>query len=108
MHEQHAVDGAVAQRQVELVDQRGQGRPGRGPFHHPLRRRHEGEAAFRLFAKEPEIGSRIADAEHLHAAGVGEPGANATSDEAPGDHAKALGIEIAQIDDVVGHGTKIA
>src|SRR5262249_5687123 len=75
---------------------------------HALRRRHEGEAAFRLLAKQTEIGRRIADAEHAQAAGVGEAGANAAADETSGDDAKALGIEIAQVDDVVGHGAKIA
>ena len=33
------------------------------PFHHALRRRHEGEAALRLLAKQAEIGRRVADAE---------------------------------------------
>ena len=34
----------------------------------------------------------------------GEPRANAAADEAPRHDAQALGVEIAQIDDVHGHG----
>src|SRR5262249_32688914 len=83
-------------------------RPVGRPFHHPLHRRHEGEAAFRLLAKEPEIGRRIAHPEHAHAAHVGEALAYAAPDEAPGDDAETLGIEIAQIDDIDRHGDKVA
>src|SRR5262249_5716673 len=62
----------------------------------------------RLLAKEPEIGRRIAHPEHAHAARVGKALANAAPDEAPGDDAEALGIEIAQIDDIDRHGHKVA
>ena len=41
-------------------------RPCRRPFHHALRRRHEGEAALGLLAEQPEIGRRIADADDAH------------------------------------------
>ena len=106
MHEQHAVDRGIGERQVELVDERREARAHRGPFHHALRRRHEGEAAFRLLAKEAEIGRRIADARDAHPARVGKARADAAADEAPRHHAQALGIEIAQVDDVDGHGAQ--
>jgi hypothetical protein len=82
--------------------------PIRRPFHHALRRRHEGETALRLLAKEAEIGCRIAHAEHAQPAGVGEAGTDATTDEAARHDAQALGVEGAQIDDVDGHGEKVA
>ena len=106
MHEQHAIDRGIGERQLELVDQRGETGPVGRPFHHPLHRRHEGQAALRLLAKQPEIGRRIADPEHAHAAGIGKALADAAADEAPRHDAEALGIEIAQIDDVDGHGAK--
>ena len=70
MHQQHAIDRGIRQRQLELVDQRRQRRPRGRPFHHALRRRHEGEAALGLLAEQAEIGRGIADAEHALAARV--------------------------------------
>ncbi len=108
VHQQHAVDRRILQRQIELVDQRGQARPLRRPPHHPLHGRHEGEAPLRLLAEQSEIGRRVADAEHADAAGIGKARTDAAADEAPRRHAQPLGVEIAQIDDVDGHGAKIA
>src|SRR5262245_52145968 len=108
MHEQHAIDRGIRERQFELIDQGGEAGPGARPFYHPLHRRHEGEAALRLLAEQAEIGRRIADPEHAHAAGIGKALADAAANEAPRHDAEALGIEIAQIDDVDGHGIRVA
>ena len=107
MHQQHAVDGGVRQRQLELVDQRRKRRPRGRPFHHALRRRHEGEAALGLLAEQAEIGRRVADAEHAQPAGVAPAPADAAADEMPRHRAEPLGVEIAQIDDVDGHGAEL-
>ena len=105
MHQQHAIDRGVGQRQFELVDQRRQRRPRGRPFHHALRRRHEGEAALGLLAEQPEIGRGVADAEDAHvrayrssARRMPRPTKWRATDAEP------LGVEIAQIDDVDGHG----
>jgi hypothetical protein len=42
------------------------------------------------------------------AAGVGKAQADAAADETPRCHAERLGVEIAQIDDVDGHGRNLA
>ena len=108
MHQEYPIDGGIGERQLELIDEGGKTGPVGRPFHHPLHRRHEGEAAFRLLAKEPEVRRRVAHPEHAHAARVGKALANAAPDEAPGDDAEALGIEIAQIDDINRHGNRVA
>ena len=104
MHQQHAIDRGIRQRQFELVDQRRERRPRGRPFHHALRRRHEGEAALGLLAEQPEIGRGVADAEHAQPARIGPALADAAADEMPRHGAEPLGVEIAQIDDVDGHG----
>ena len=78
----------------------------RRPAHHALRRRHQGEAALGLLAEQAEIGRRIADAQDPQCAGVLPARANAAADEAPRHDAEALGVEIAQVDDI--HEGKIA
>src|SRR5262249_31740740 len=83
MHEEHAIDRGIGERQLELIDEGGETGPVGRPFHHPLHRRHEGEAAFRLLAKEPEIRRRIAHPEYAHAARVGKALAYAAPHEAP-------------------------
>jgi hypothetical protein len=108
VHQQHPIDRGILQRQVELVDQRRQARPLRRPLHHALRRRHEGEAALRLLPEQSEIGRRVADAEHAHATGIIEPDTDAAADESPRNHAEALGVEIAQVDDVNGHARNLS
>ena len=108
MHQEHPIDGGIGEGQLELIDEGGKPGPVGRPFHHPLHRRHEGEAAFRLLAKEPEVRRRVAHPEHAHAARVGKALANAAPDEAPGDDAEALGIEIAQVDDIDRHGNRVA
>ena len=108
VHEQHPIDRGIGERQFELVDERGEAGPVGRPFHHPLHRRHEGEATLGLLAKETEIGRGIAHSQHAHAARVGKAPANAAADEAAGHDAEALGVEIAQVDDVDGHAAKVA
>ena len=75
-----------------------------GHFTTPWAAGHEGEAPFGLLAKQPEIGRRIADAEHAQGARIGPAPANAAADEAAGNHAKLMGIKVSQVDDVYGHG----
>ena len=72
-------------------------------IHHALHRRHEGEAALRLLAKQTQIGRRIADPEHALPARVRPARADAAPDEAARHGAEPLGIKVAQVDDVVGH-----
>ena len=107
MHQQHAIDRRVGQRQFDLVDQRRQRRPRGRPFHHALRRRHEGEAALGLLAEQAEIGRGVADAEHALAGVSRHSAADAAADEAARHHAEPLAVEIAQIDDVDRHGCEM-
>ena len=104
MHQQHAIDGGVRQRQFKLIDQRRQRRLRGRPFHHALRRRHEGEATLGLLAEQPEIGRGVADAEDALSTRIDPAPADAAADEMPRHRAEPLAIEIAQIDDVDGHG----
>jgi len=108
MNEEHPVDLGIGERHLQLIDQGGKTGPVGRPFHHPLRGRHEGEAAFRLLAKQAEIRRRITHSQHAHAAGIGEALADAAADKAAGHDAEALGIEVAQIDDIDGHGKTVA
>ena len=71
-----------------------------------MRRRHHRQAAFGLFAKQAEIGRRIADTEYAQPAGVFPARTNAAADKTPRHDAKVLAIEIAQVDDI--HAGKIA
>ncbi|MGY4500140.1 glyoxylase-like metal-dependent hydrolase (beta-lactamase superfamily II) [Bradyrhizobium sp. GM24.11] len=103
MDQQDAVDRGVGKRQRELVDQRGQRGPPRGPFQHALRRRHEGDTAFRILAEQPQIGRGIADAEHTLALGIRPALPNAAIDHLPCHDAEAPGIKLAKVDDVDGH-----
>ena len=105
MHEQHAVDRRVGERQVVFLDQCRERRLRRRPAHHALRRRHQRKAPFRLFTKQAQIGCGIADPEHALAGGVGPMRADAAADEPARHDAQPLSIEIAQIDNV--HGRKL-
>ena len=105
MHQQHAIDRGIRQRQLELIDQRRQRGLARRPFHHALRGRHEGEACAR-----PPRGTGRDRASHSRCrarAGRGvspQRAADAAADEMPRHRAEPLDVEIAQIDDVDGHG----
>ena len=103
VHEQNTVDRGVGERQFELVHQCREPRPRRGPFHHALRRRHEGKAALGLLAELAEIRRGIAHPEHAHTARVGKTHADAAPDETPRRYSEPLGVEIAQIDHIDGH-----
>ena len=81
---------SVSGRSISSTSAASAGPRGR-PFHHALRRRHEGKAALGLFAKQAEIGRRIADAEHALAARIGPARADAAADEAARHHARAAG-----------------
>ena len=50
----------------------GQRRPRGRPFQHALGRRHEGDAALAVLAKQAEIGRGIAEAEHALALASGQ------------------------------------
>src|SRR5262249_34793955 len=78
-----------------------------GPFQHALGRRHEGDAAFRIFTKKSEIGRRIADAEDALALRIGPALPDAAIDQLPRHGAEALRIEITEIDDVDAHGSNL-
>src|SRR5690349_19213746 len=108
MHEQHAIDCAVRQRHFLFVDQSGEARAIRGPFHDALCARHESEAALSLLAEQAEIGRDIADAEHALAAHVTPAAADAAADETARHHAEVLAVEVAQVDHVYRHGGKLA
>ena len=107
MHQQYAVDRGVGQRQLVLVHQGGERRTIRGPFHHALRGRHEGETALRFVAKQPEVRGGIADPQHAQAVQIGPARADAAADEPACHHAERLAVEIAQIDDVERHGQSL-
>jgi hypothetical protein len=107
MHEQHPIDRRVGERQGEIIRQRRQAGPQRGPFDHALRGRHEGEAAFRFFAEQAQIGGRVADAEDAQAARIGKARPYPPAHEAPRHVAEALRVEIAEIDHIKRHGAKL-
>ena len=100
MHQQDAVDRGIRQRHTKIVDQGRQRRPRRRPFQHALRRRHEGDAALAVLAEQPEIGRRIAEAEHALALPRRPSRANAAIDQLPRHDAEALRIEVAEVDDI--------
>src|SRR5882724_8763612 len=102
MHQEDAIDRGIRQRQREFIDQRRQRRPPGRPFQDALRRRHESEAALRILAEQPEVGRRIADAEHALAFGPWPAGLDAAIDQPPRHDTEALRVKIAEINDVHG------
>src|SRR4029079_17230372 len=85
-------------------DQRRQSRSCGRPFHHALSGWHESQATLRLLAEQPEIGRGVADAEDALPTRVDPAPADAAADEMPRHRAEPLAIEVAQIDDIDGHG----
>jgi hypothetical protein len=69
---------------------------------------HEGEAAFRFFPKEAEIGTGVADPEDAQASHIREARPDATAYEAARHNAEALGVKIPQVDDINGHVHSLA
>jgi hypothetical protein len=108
MHQKHAIDRAIGERQFVLVHQRRQCRPRRRPFQHALPRRHESEATLGFFAKQAEIGRRITDTEHALASGVAPQRSDAATAKSPRHDAQALAIKIAQVNDIDRHGLELA
>jgi hypothetical protein len=51
VNEEHPINRGVGQRHFQFVNERSKTRPVGRPFHHPLHRRHESQAAFCLLAK---------------------------------------------------------
>src|SRR5262249_8310548 len=103
MNEQHTVDRGIRQRRREFVDQRRKRRPRRRPFQHALSCGHEGNAALGVVAEQPEIRRRIANAEHTLPLRVRPPRPDAAIDQLSRDDPEALGIEVAQVDDINAH-----
>jgi hypothetical protein len=103
VHEQDAVDRRIRQRQFGFVDESRERRPLGRPFHHPLRRRHEGEAALRVLTKQAEIRGRIADAEDAQPLAAVPQASDADADEASRHLAERVDVEAAEIDDVERH-----
>src|ERR1700694_3467196 len=104
VNHQDAVDGGIRQRQRKLIDQCCEGWARRRPLQHALRGRHEGDAALRVLAKQAEIRGGIAQAEHPLATGGRPARMNAAIDQPPCHDTEALRIEIAEVDDIDGHG----
>src|SRR5204862_2180803 len=91
----------------KFIDQGRQRRPRRRPFQDALRRRHERDAALAVFAKQPEIGRGVAEAEHALALHIGPSRPDAAVDQLPRHDAEAARIEITEVDDVDGHGRNL-
>ncbi len=108
MHKQYAVNRRVGERHFKLIDKSGESGPVARPFQHPLCRRHKGQAALSLLAKETEVGRRIAHADDTHSARIRKAPANAAPDEASRDDPEAHGVKIAQIDNIDRHSAKLA
>ena len=72
MDQHRAVDRGIRQRQRKFIDQGCQRWLRRSAISTPLGCRHERDAAFGVFAKQPEIRRRITDAEHALAFGSGQ------------------------------------
>src|SRR4029079_16613394 len=68
--------------------------------------RHERQAPFGLLAKQAEIGRGVAETDEPQPGSVGPPSPDAPSDEMPRHRAQPVGVEIAQVDNVDGHGGK--
>src|SRR6266436_1747893 len=107
MNQQDAVDRGIRQRQRKFIDQCRERRPRGRPFQHALRRRHEGDAALAVLAKQAEIGRGIAEAEYPLALRVRPARMDAAIDQPPRHDAEALRIEIAEIDDIDGHALNV-
>ncbi len=109
VHEQHPVDrgiGAAASR-IRRPARRGRA-ASVGHFTTPCAAGMKARQRSASSRNRPRYGRRIADPEHAHAARIGEALANAASDETARDDAEALGVEIAQIDDIDRHGKTVA
>src|SRR5438477_116472 len=95
----NGAESAAPVRSHAMAERRAVG----GPFHHPLRRGHEGETALRLLSEQPEIGGRIADPEYAKPLDVAPARTNAARDKPSCHGAECLAVKITQIDDVERH-----
>ena len=77
-------------------------------MYHALSRRHKGEAPFRLLSEQTEIGCRVAYANNAHPPGIRKSPANTPTDKAPRHNTEMHGVKITQVNNVNGHGTKLA
>ena len=108
MHQQHAVDREILQRQLAFLGERHGVGPVLRPGEHALRGRHHRDDALRLLAKRLEVGGGIAEAEQPHAAQVRPDQPDAAADHAPRHLAEAGRVEIPEIDDVDMHDDSVA
>src|SRR4051812_8111528 len=104
MHQQDAVDRRIAEREIEFLHQCGERGARRRPFHHALRRRHEGKTAFRLIAKQAEIGRRVTDPGDPLRARIAPALANPAADEPSRNRSELLSVEVAKVYYVKRHG----
>src|SRR5262249_54556385 len=75
---------------------------------HALAGRHDGEGPLGLVAELAQIGRGVAKAQHRLTAQVRPQSAHPAADQVPGHLAQPRIVEVAQIDDVVPHGRRIA
>ena len=108
MDQQHAVDRAVGQRQVELVDQGGVVAALARPARDALRRRHEGQGPLGLFHEGPQERGGIAQPQHGVAAHARPHLAQPRPQQADRHLAEGAGVEFVEVEDVCPHIASLA
>src|SRR5690606_11229817 len=103
MDDENAIDAGIGERQVVVSDEGGGIRLLARPVHDALRRRHEGDDAFRPLAQSRQVRRRVADADEAFPGERRPARLELPPDEAAGHEAQAFAIEGAEIDDVEVH-----
>ena len=103
MDQEHAVDRAVGQGQVVLVDQGGEVAALARPARHALLRRHEGQGALRFLAERPQEGRGIAQAQHGLAAHVRPHFAQPRAQQPHRHLPEGAAVKLVEVEDVRPH-----
>jgi hypothetical protein len=108
MDQQDAVDRAVGQRQVELVDQGGVIAALARPAQHALLGRHESHGSLGFFHERPQEGRGIAQSQHGLATHARPDLAQAGAQQTDRHLAQGAAIELIEIEDVCPHIASLA
>ena len=108
MDQQHAVDRAVGQRQVHLVDQGREVAALARPARDALLGRHEGQRALGFLDERPQERRGIAQAQHGLAAHVRPHLAQPGAQQPRRRLAKRAAVEFLEVEDVAPHASILA